>query len=85
MRIRGLMTWVLGPILLSLPMMCMHAGDAHHTGYGSCYNSVPPKPSPSEVISQDRMIPIYKAAQIWEISKNGPRNPSNRVMLRAIV
>ncbi len=73
MKIRRLMTWVLGPILLSLPMMCMHAGDDHHTGYGSCYNSVPPKPSLSEPISQDRMIPIQQTrADMGDIQKRFP-------------
>lgn len=85
MKIRGLMTWVLGPISLSLPMMCMHAGDGHHTGYGSCYNSVPPKPSPSEVISQDRMMPILQSrADIGNIQKRSPE-PFKPGMLRAIV
>ena len=32
MKIRKLMTWVLGPILLLIPMMCTHLGDDHHTG-----------------------------------------------------
>jgi len=73
MKIRGLMTWVLGPVLLSLPMMSMHAGDGHHTGYGSCYNSVPSEPSPSEVISQDRMILILQSrADMGNIQKWSP-------------
>jgi hypothetical protein len=32
MKIRGLKIMVIGPTLLSLPMMCMHTGDAHHSG-----------------------------------------------------
>jgi hypothetical protein len=32
MKIRSLRTMVLGPILLLLPMMCMHLGDGHHSG-----------------------------------------------------
>lgn len=32
MKIRNFKTWVLGPVLLSLPMMCMHSGDGHHSG-----------------------------------------------------
>ena len=32
MKIRGLKIMVIGPTLLSLPMMCMHMGDGHHTG-----------------------------------------------------
>jgi len=32
MKIRSLKIMVLGPILLSLPMTCMHMGDGHHSG-----------------------------------------------------
>jgi hypothetical protein len=32
MKIQRLKILVLGPMLLSLPMMCMHAGDGHHSG-----------------------------------------------------
>ena len=32
MKIRRWKTVVLAPILLSLPMMCMHSGDGHHSG-----------------------------------------------------
>jgi hypothetical protein len=32
MKIRNLKTRVIGPALLSLPMMCMHLGDGHHSG-----------------------------------------------------
>ncbi len=32
MKIRSLKIMVLGSILLSLPMMCMHLGDGHHSG-----------------------------------------------------
>ena len=31
MKIRSLKTMVLGPMLLLLPMMCMHLGDGHHS------------------------------------------------------
>lgn len=73
MKIRRLMTWALGPILLSLPMMCMHAGDGHHTGYDSCYSSVPPKTSLSEAISQERTIPILQSrADMGNIQKRFP-------------
>lgn len=32
MKIRRLKLWAFGPILLSLPMMCMHLGEGHHDG-----------------------------------------------------
>ncbi len=32
MKIRDLKTKVIGPILLVLPMTCMHSGDGHHDG-----------------------------------------------------
>ncbi len=32
MKIRNLKTKVIGPILLLLPMTCMHLGDGHHDG-----------------------------------------------------
>ncbi len=68
MKIR-LVTWILGPVLLSLPMMCMYAADDHH-GYGSCYKSLPPKSSLSEVTLQDRMAPILQSrADMGNFSK----------------
>lgn len=33
MKIGSLKTKVIGPILLLLPMMCMHLGEDHHGGY----------------------------------------------------
>ena len=35
MKIRNLKTKVIGPILLSLPMTCMHLGDDHHGDHHS--------------------------------------------------
>jgi hypothetical protein len=32
MKIRSLKTKVIGPVLLSIPMTCMHLGDGHHDG-----------------------------------------------------
>ena len=32
MIIRNLKTKVIGPVLLLLPMACMHWGDGHHSG-----------------------------------------------------
>jgi len=32
MKIRNLKTKVIGPVLLLIPMACMHLGDDHHTG-----------------------------------------------------
>jgi hypothetical protein len=32
MKIRNLKTKVMGPILLLIPMACMHLGDGHHDG-----------------------------------------------------
>jgi len=32
MKIQRLKIMILGPVLLSLPMMCMHLGDGHHSG-----------------------------------------------------
>jgi len=32
MKIRWLKIMVLGPVLLSLPMACMHLDDGHHSG-----------------------------------------------------
>ena len=40
MKIRRFKIMMLGPILLSLPMMCMHLGDDHHSGphHSSAYH-----------------------------------------------
>lgn len=32
MKIQNLKTKVIGPVLLLLPMACMHLGDGHHSG-----------------------------------------------------
>jgi len=32
MKIRNLKTKVVGPVLLLIPMACMHLGDGHHDG-----------------------------------------------------
>lgn len=32
MKIRNLRTKVIGPVLLLIPMACMHLGDGHHDG-----------------------------------------------------
>jgi hypothetical protein len=32
MKIRNLKTKVIGPVLLLIPMACMHLGDGHHSG-----------------------------------------------------
>lgn len=32
MKIQNLKTKVIGPILLLIPMACMHLGDGHHSG-----------------------------------------------------
>ncbi len=32
MKIRNLRTKVIGPVLLLIPMACMHLGDGHHSG-----------------------------------------------------
>ncbi len=32
MKIRNLETKVIGPVLLLIPMACMHLGDGHHDG-----------------------------------------------------
>ena len=32
MKIRNLKTKVIGPVLLLIPMACMHLGDGHHDG-----------------------------------------------------
>ena len=39
MKIRNLKTKVIGPVLLLIPMMCMHMGDGHHSG--DHHSSVP--------------------------------------------
>jgi hypothetical protein len=48
MKIRRWKTVVLAPILLSLPMMCMHSGDGHHSG---SQHSIAPQP-PNQYLSQ---------------------------------
>lgn len=42
MKIQRLKILVLRPMLLSLPMMCMHAGDGHHSGGHPSSTSQPP-------------------------------------------
>ncbi|OGP77050.1 MAG: hypothetical protein A2V86_15925 [Deltaproteobacteria bacterium RBG_16_49_23] len=32
MKIQNLKTKIIGPVLLLLPMACMHLGDGHHSG-----------------------------------------------------
>jgi hypothetical protein len=32
MKIRSLIEKVIGPVLLLIPMTCMHLGDGHHDG-----------------------------------------------------
>lgn len=32
MKIRNLRTKVIGPVLLLIPMACMHLGNGHHSG-----------------------------------------------------
>jgi hypothetical protein len=32
MKIQNLKTKVIGPVLLLIPMACMHIGDGHHSG-----------------------------------------------------
>lgn len=34
MKIRNLKTIVIAPVLLLIPMACMHLGDGHHSGHG---------------------------------------------------
>jgi hypothetical protein len=34
MKIQNLKTKVIGPVLLLIPMACMHKGDDHHSGHG---------------------------------------------------
>ncbi len=58
MKIRRLKIMVLGPILLSLPMTCMHSGDGHHSGHGyfsaphSSYLSSSYQPTADAIIAQ---------------------------------
>jgi hypothetical protein len=57
MKIQNLKTKVIGPVLLLIPMACMHLGDGHHgdghhSGYGSCYySSESSQPSPQSTTS----------------------------------
>ena len=41
MKIRNLKTKVIGPVLLSIPIACMHMGDCHHSGDRQCLDSQP--------------------------------------------
>jgi hypothetical protein len=34
MKIKNFKTKVIGPVLLLIPMACMHLGDDHHSGHG---------------------------------------------------
>lgn len=34
MKIQSLKTKLIGPVLLLIPMACMHLGDDHHSGHG---------------------------------------------------
>lgn len=53
MKIQNLKTKVLGPVLLLIPMACMHLGDGHHSGdhhsstyqpsYQSLIHGLPPE------------------------------------------
>jgi len=36
MKIRNFKTKVIGPVLLLIPMACMHLGDDYHSGHGHC-------------------------------------------------
>lgn len=48
MKIQNLKTKVIGPVLLLLPMACMHLGDGHHSGG---QHSIAPQP-PNQYLSQ---------------------------------
>ena len=48
MNIRNLKTKVIGPVLLLIPMACMHSGDGHHSGG---QHSIAPQP-PNQYLSQ---------------------------------
>jgi hypothetical protein len=42
MKIQNLKTKVIGPVLLLLPMACMHLGDGHHSGDHHSLTHQPP-------------------------------------------
>jgi len=42
MKVRNLKTKVIGPILLLIPMACMHLGDGHHSGPHHSLTHQPP-------------------------------------------
>ncbi len=56
MKIRRFKIMVLGPILLSLPMMCMHIGDGHHDGNHHSLQYGPSSLKETTVGMQDRNI-----------------------------
>jgi len=56
MKIRNLKTKVIGPILLLIPMACMHSVDGHHSGDRQCLD---PQPSYQSLIYAIRWHPKY--------------------------
>jgi hypothetical protein len=67
MKISNLKTKIIGPVLLLIPMACMHLGDGHHSGG---QHSIAPQPSiqnlgqglPPGGVSEVERIPIPQAA-----------------------
>jgi len=64
MKIQRLKILVLGPMLLSLPMACMHLGDGHHSGDRQCLTHQP---------SYQSLVYAYKVAPEIQhfLAKNG--------------
>jgi len=72
MRIRRLEIMVLGPILLSLPMMCMHPGDDHHSGghfsvLHPSYRYSTHQPTAGTIIEQEDVTSERILTDQWEI------------------
>jgi len=56
MRIQNLKTKVIGPVLLLIPMACMHLGDGHHSGD---HHSLTHQPSYQSLVYAIRWHPKY--------------------------
>jgi hypothetical protein len=65
MKIKNLKTKVIGPILLLIPMACMHLGDGHHSGdhhsssHQPSYQSLIYAQAAGSTMEHERMI-IYQ-------------------------
>jgi hypothetical protein len=69
MKVRSLIEKVIGPVLLSIPMTCMHLADGHHSGdhhssvHQPSYQYSIHEPAPSATIESSMTLQNSMMAQ----------------------